>query len=183
MEQEINVINRERENKSISKVIWIEEALESLENKEYAIKLNSFGSFETNLFTNVDKAIVNMKSIKFQQTFVIVSGKLYPEFVEKFKKNIIDMCFAPKIIIFTKNKQNYIITSGIYQGNTFYNFGGVFDKFQDVIEFLRAEIKNKLEIKKADNVQLTFEYINNKQNLILPLFFKTLIDSSNKKCG
>ena len=180
MEQEINVINRERENKSISKVIWIEEALESPENKEYAIKLNSFGSFETNLFTNVDKAIVNMKSIKFQQTFVIVSGKLYPEFVEKFKKNIIDMCFAPKIIICTKNKQNYIITSGIYQGNTFYNFGGVFDKFQDVIEFLRAEIKNKLEIKKADNVQLTFEYINNKQNLILPLFFKTLIDSTNK---
>ena len=180
MEQNIYATKREKENKASPKVIWIDEALESLENKEYAQKLNSFGSFETYLFTNVDQAIVNMKLIKFQQTFIIVSGKLYyPEFVEKFKDNIKDMCFAPKILIFTKNKQDFVMTSRI-QNNTFYNFGGVYDRFDDIIEFLRAETQSKLEIKKADNVQLTFEYIDNKQKLILPLFFKTLIESTNK---
>ena len=180
MEQNIYAIKREKENKASPNVIWIDEALESLENKEYAQKLNSFGSFETNLFTNVDQAIVNMKLIKFQQTFIIVSGKLYyPEFVEKFKDNIKDMCFAPKILIFTKNKHDFVMTSRI-QNNTFYNFGGVYDRFDDIIEFLRAETQSKLEIKKADNVQLTFEYIDNKQKLILPLFFKTLIESTNK---
>ena len=30
---------------------------------------------------------------------------------------------------------------------------------------------------KSDNVELTFEYIDKKEKLILPLFFKTLIDS------
>ena len=180
MEQNIYATKREKENKASPNVIWIDEALESLENKEYAQKLNSFGSFETNLFTNVDQAIVNMKLIKFQQTFIIVSGKLYyPEFVEKFKDNIKDMCFAPKILIFTKNKHDFVMTSRI-QNNTFYNFGGVYDRFDDIIEFLRAETQSKLEIKKADNVQLTFEYIDNKQKLILPLFFKTLIESTNK---
>ena len=180
MEQNFYATSREKENKASPKVIWIDEALESLENKEYAQKLNSFGSFETNLFTNVDQAIVNMKLIKFQQTFIIVSGKLYyPEFVEKFKDNIKDMCFAPKILIFTKNKHDFVMTSRI-QNNTFYNFGGVYDRFDDIIEFLRAETQSKLEIKKADNVQLTFEYIDNKQKLILPLFFKTLIESTNK---
>ena len=180
MEQNIYATSREKENKASPKVIWIDEALESLENKEYAQKLNSFGSFETYLFTNVDQAIVNMKLIKFQQTFIIVSGKLYyPEFVEKFKDNIKDMCFAPKILIFTKNKHDFVMTSRI-QNNTFYNFGGVYDRFDDIIEFLRAETQSKLEIKKADNVQLTFEYIDNKQKLILPLFFKTLIESTNK---
>ena len=180
MEQNIYATSREKESKASPKVIWIDEALESLENKEYAQKLNSFGSFETYLFTNVDQAIVNMKLIKFQQTFIIVSGKLYyPEFVEKFKDNIKDMCFAPKILIFTKNKHDFVMTSRI-QNNTFYNFGGVYDRFDDIIEFLRAETQSKLEIKKADNVQLTFEYIDNKQKLILPLFFKTLIESTNK---
>ena len=180
MEQNIYATSREKESKASPKVIWIDDALESLENKEYAQKLNSFGSFETNLFTNVDQAIVNMKLIKFQQTFIIVSGKLYyPEFVEKFKDNIKDMCFAPKILIFTKNKHDFVMTSRI-QNNTFYNFGGVYDRFDDIIEFLRAETQSKLEIKKADNVQLTFEYIDNKQKLILPLFFKTLIESTNK---
>ena len=180
MEKNIYATSREKENKASPKVIWIDEALESLENKEYAQKLNSFGSFETYLFTNVDQAIVNMKLIKFQQTFIIVSGKLYyPEFVEKFKDNIKDMCFAPKILIFTKNKHDFVMTSRI-QNNTFYNFGGVYDRFDDIIEFLRAETQSKLEIKKADNVQLTFEYIDNKQKLILPLFFKTLIESTNK---
>ena len=180
MEQNIYATKREKENKASPNVIWIDEALESLENKEYAQKLNSFGSFETYLFTNVDQAIVNMKLIKFQQTFIIVSGKLYyPEFVEKFKDNIKDMCFAPKILIFTKNKHDFVMTSRI-QNNTFYNFGGVYDRFDDIIEFLRAETQSKLEIKKADNVQLTFEYIDNKQKLILPLFFKTLIESTNK---
>ena len=86
--------------------------------------------------------------------------------------NIKDMCFAPKILIFTKNKHDFVMTSRI-QNNTFYNFGGVYDRFDDIIEFLRAETQSKLEIKKADNVQLTFEYIDNKQKLILPLFFKT----------
>ena len=37
------------------------------------------------------------------------------------------------------------------------------------------------EIKKQDDVQLTFEYIDQKEKLILPIFFKSLIDTISKE--
>ena len=157
-------------------VIWIDEELDSEENKKYAEELNSFGSLIVRLFKNLDKAIEHMKYIEFQETKVIVSGKLYPEFVKKFKENIIDMCVAPKIIIFTRNKQTFVKSNKDYQNNTFYNFGGVVDTFQEVVKFLRSESELK-KINNEDDVQLTFEYIDKKEKLFLPLFFKTLIDN------
>ena len=157
-------------------VIWIDEELDSEENKKYAEELNSFGSLIVRLFKNLDKAIEHMKYIEFQETKVIVSGKLYHEFVKKFKENIIDMCVAPKIIIFTRNKQKFKETNKDYQNNKFYNFGGVVDSFQEVVKFLRSENELK-KINNADDVQLTFEYIDKKEKLFLPLFFKTLIDN------
>ena len=85
------------------------------------------------------------------------------------------MCVSPKIIIFTRNKQTFIENNKDYKNNTFYNFGGVVDTFQEVVKFLRSESKLK-KINNADDVQLTFEYIDEKEKLFLPLFFKTLID-------
>ena len=162
-------------------VIWIDEDLDNEKNKKYAEELNSFGSLIVRLFKNLDKAIGHLKYIEFQETKVIVSGKLYPEFVKKFKENIIDMCVAPKIIIFTRNKQTFVKSNKDYQNNTFYNFGGVVDTFQEVVKFLRSESELK-KINNAEDVQLTFEYIDKKEKLFLPLFFKTLIDNiSNDK--
>ena len=158
-------------------VIWIDEELDSEENKKYAEELNSFGSLIVRLFKNLDKAIEHMKYIEFQETKVIVSGKLYPEFVTKFKENIIDMCVAPKIIIFTRNKLTFLKSNKDYQNNKFYNFGGVVDTFQEVVKLLRSESELKKKINNADDVQLTFEYIDKKEKLFLPLFFKTLIDN------
>ena len=36
-------------------------------------------------------------------------------------------------------------------------------------------------MKKPDEVQLTFDYIRNKEDLVLPIFFKTLIDKESKE--
>ena len=80
-------------------VIWIDEELDSEEYKKYSEELYSFGSLIVRLFKNLDKAIEHMKYIEFQETKVIVSGKLYPEFVTKFKENIIDMKKLYSIIV------------------------------------------------------------------------------------
>ena len=159
-----------------SNVIWIDENLDNEENKKYSEELYSFGSLIVRLFKNLDKAIEQMKHIEFQETKVIVNDKLYYEFIQKFKENIIDMCIAPKIIIFTNNKQNFIEKNKNCKNNTFYNFGGVVDSFEDVKKFLKNEYKQK-NLKSIDDVQLTFEYIDKKEKLFLPLFFKTLIDN------
>ena len=122
-----------------SNVIWIDENLDNEENKKYVEKLYSFGSFIVRLFKNLDKAIERMKYIEFQDTKVIVNDKLYYEFIKKFKENIIDMCVAPKIIKFTNNKQNFFEKNKNYKNDTFYNFGGVIDSFDEVKKFLKNE--------------------------------------------
>ena len=160
-------------------VIWINEDLDNEDNKKYTNELNSLNSVNLRLFKNIDKAVEHMKFIEFQETKLIISGKLYHEFLKKFKENIIDMCVAPKIIIFTKAKENFLKNNKDLRNNTFYNFGGVVDTFQEVINFIKDETKLK-KINKENDIQLTFEYIDKKEKLLLPLFYKVLIDNISK---
>ena len=46
--------------------------------------------------------------MEFEETKVIISGRLYIDFVKTFKENLIDMCIAPKIIIFTSNEKRFL---------------------------------------------------------------------------
>ena len=89
-------------------IIWIDENIDNEENIIYFKELESIGLLNVRLFKQIDKAINHMKYIEFQETKVIISGRLYYEFVKKFKENIIDMCVAPKIIIFTIIKKNLL---------------------------------------------------------------------------
>ena len=60
----------------------------------------------------------------------------------------------------------------------FYNFGGVVENFNEVKKFLITSDKQK-KFKNSDDVQLTFEYIDKKEKLLLPLFYKVLIDNAS----
>ena len=68
--------------------------------------------------------------------------------------------------------------------NKFYNLGGFATRFYEVKKFLENEIENisenetfTEETNKLDEVQYTFEYIDCKEKLMLPLFFKALIEN------
>ncbi len=89
-------------------VIWIDENLDSEEKINYIYELKSLGSLKFDSFKKLDKAIKHLKKLEFEETKLIVSGELYSEFVAKFKENIINMCIAPKIIIFTDNKKEFL---------------------------------------------------------------------------
>ena len=162
----------------MSYTIWIDENIDNEENTQYVKDLESIALLNFRLFKEVDKAINHMKYIEFQETKVIISGKLYSEFVNKFKENIIDMCVAPKIIIFTKDKEKFIENNKDYQKNTnlFYKFGGISTSLNEIKKFLKDEII-PTKIKKPDDIQLTFEYIDSMEKLTLPIFFKSLIDN------
>ena len=87
--------------------------------------------------------------------------------------------------------------------NNFYNFGGVATSFSQIEDFFNSKNKeiilsdsilqnfeNSTNLKpfnteigvilidKSEKAQLTFEYIDKKEKLVLPLFFKALIDNS-----
>ena len=165
-----------------SKVIWIDENIDNEENTTYIDDLESSFSVKITPCKNVYTAINKLKEIKFIETKVIISGKLYNEFVRMFKDSITTIFVAPKIIVFTKDKTKFLENHRNFENNDniFYNHCGVADSLIEIIKFLKNEIvSNKINI--ADNARLTFEYIESKEQLVLPLFFKTLIEKSSNK--
>ena len=177
-------------------LIWIDPNLDTPENQEYAKQLIAINSLKFKSFKTVDEAITYMMDIKFEETQILVTGRLYVELVENFKQNIKEMCITPKIIVFTRNANNFLKYNVDYKNknNSFYNSGGILTDIKVVKNFLTLDIKKIKQIKQnnlinqinekkihgLDDVQLIFEYIDNKEKLILPLFYKTLIERSPK---
>ena len=58
-----------------------------------------------------------MKNLKFQETKVILSGRLYSEFIKDFKENLKEIFIVPIIIVFTRNKDNFIKYNKEYLNN------------------------------------------------------------------
>ena len=125
--------------------------------------------------------------------------------INKFKINIKDIFIAPKIYIYTNKKESFFkCNKEEYEKieNKFYTFGGIITKKNEIKDFLKKEkiinVNNTSQKNKKDtnmkiaslntqketketknnfNVQLTFEYIDSKDKLLFPMFFKSLIDS------
>ena len=184
----------------MSNIIWIDTNINGTETKIYVKQLKDKGYKNVKLYKNVNDAIYEMKLIKFEETFIIVSGKLYPEFVKCFKENVTFMHIVPKIIVFAFDKEKFFEYNKDFlnKENCFYNYGGINTLFKQVKEFIDNTKKiressltredlpipssylplvNQDKINSSNEIQLTFEYIDCKEKLILPLFFKTLIDN------
>ena len=188
----------------MSIIIWIDREIYNEENQRYAEEIKQLDNKKLRLFESISgDALDYMKSIQFEETKIIVSGRLFSEFINIFKDNILDICFAPKIIIFTGKEERFLGYNEDYEKNEnkFYTFGRIATIIDEVKDFLKMENNNKVsfsisqknqndsnncsisaikqdESKENNNYdsQLTFEYIDSKDKLILPLLFKTLID-------
>lgn len=159
----------------MTNVVWIDPEIDNLECAKYAQELKTFPLLKVNCYKDIDEGLDYIKAIQFEETKIILSGKIYNNFILKFKENIRDIFIIPKIIIFTykycnilqEDKYNFI-------NDKFYNFGGIKTDFEEIKKFIRDENIN-IYIKKEEP-QLTFEYIDNKSKLILPLLLKALIN-------
>ena len=180
----------------MSQLIWIDPNIDNNENTSYSKELRSMKSLKViKLFKKIDESIDYMKKIEFDETKIIVSGRLYTELVEKFKKNIKEMYITPKIIVFTGSKENFIELNKNYENkdNKFYTFGGIAVGFSQIKTFLNADNESKNNLlsdfqilssdfsndqieQKMEETKLIIEYIDNKEKLLLPLFFKSLIN-------
>ena len=157
-------------------VLWIDSNIENEENKVVINELKSIESLRLKLFKNIETAFEQLKYIEFKETKIIISEDLYSEFLKSFKEKILEMYVAPKIIIYAKNKENFIKTNKDFNNNKnkFYTFGGVATSYKELKLFLMNYKIN--EIKKQEDVELTIERIEQKEQLFLPLFFKSLIE-------
>jgi len=173
----------------IAEIIWIDPNIENLENTYYINELTYIYKAKIKTFKNVESSITYMKQIKFEEIKIIISSSNYSDLVKAFKQNINNMYIAPKIIVFTSTSSHYYENNKEYFNiDNFYKYGGITTKFKDVKKFLIDEPKFIIEEiniiqnynKKPNEVQLTFEYIDCREKLLLPLFFKTLLSDINK---
>ena len=183
--------------KSNSNVIWIDKNVDNIKNRKYIKEIESMNLFKLKSFKNIDDAIDYLKGINFEETKIIISGRFYADFVQAFKENILDMRIAPKIIVFTYDKKKFIEYNKEYEdkNNRFYNFSGIAILFSKIKEFLNSQTNQKLNIdiskefeeerlinsNKSNQTQLLFEYIDCREKLVLPLFFKSLIDKASNE--
>ena len=193
----------------MSIVIWIDQNVDNDINSIYAKDLREMSSIQfLRLYKNTEDAIANLKKIKFDETIIIVSGRLYSEFVAKFKENLLGLYIIPKIIVFTSTKTHFLEFNKDYENgtNNFYNFGGIATSFTQIEDFFKSKNKDititdsisqkyenpsnsklfyseivKILIDKSEEAQLTFEYIDKKEKLVLPLFFKELIENASNE--
>ena len=157
-------------------MIWIDKDINSKEKSDYIEEL-SYSGFKTKKCKEVMKAIKAMKFVKFEVIKIIIDDELYSEFVKIFKENLKYMLCIPAIIIFTKNKKKFLENNKDYKNNKFYNFGGVVDTFKEVKKFLNIKEYAQKKLNNSYDVEYTFEFIDKKEKLLLPLFYKTLIDN------
>ena len=163
----------------LSNIIWISQNVENEENAAYLKQLQSLGNFKVKSFKNIKESMIQIKSIHFEETFIIISGELYIEFIDSLQRNLVDINVIPKIIIFTENKSNFLNNNEKYMNiinHNFYNYGGIKTSFEEIQNFILNKSKNKLLLNEKDNENLIFEYIDNKEQLLLPLLYKTLVE-------
>ena len=124
---------------SYSLVLWIDNAMISNENKKFFKEIESINSIQFQKFNEVDKTITNLKSNELNDTKIIVKDNLFSEFIKKFLKNKSDIRCTPKIIIFTRDRQNFIDNNKEYQNdfNMFYIIWGIATTFEEINQMLK----------------------------------------------
>ena len=182
--------NENNENRNI---IWIDKNINNKENTKYLIYLNKrkfkIDTYD-DIFSGLNEILFNEDKY-FKDIYIILNGSLYQDFILQFKKFLIDIFVVPKIIILTNNKELFLEKNSNIKDiieNKFYNLGGIQTLFKDVDEgFLSKKlwkrnykIENRSLSSDIKGEQYTFEYINNKLELYLPIFYKALIKLNEK---
>ena len=85
-------------------VIWFDENYDNEENTGYINELKEYHNLKIKCFKDIEEGMKYIKTIEFVETNIIISGRLYGKFIDKFKEELKDIYIIPKIIIFTKNK-------------------------------------------------------------------------------
>ena len=189
------------------KVIWFDELINDDYNQECFKHLKSifknikgYQSLDEG-FENFYKAYIekeNENENEFEVIFVIISGKLFGRYIEKLKVNINKIINIPYTFIFTSlyfkeillNKspdREHILSydTMISVNDGFYNPGGVFDDFDELLyemklifKKLDQKIKTERRREKIDyNYEgvLTFEYLKKEEDLLAPTLYKDII--------
>ena len=150
-----NKIILNEKNKAKGYIFWIDQNVYNSENRSYlkSLKENPLYaklllSFHFFCFDNLEDVFeLLLKYINFKIVFIIISGRLYPDYYKELIRHIKFIKCLPICVIFTsdklkkiliKRKKQYYLTDDIFDSinNSFYNLGGVSSNFDYCINFI-----------------------------------------------
>ena len=193
--------NNNDKKPDLKHLIWIDSNFDNDENKGYMRRMKDLGFSNIRCFKTTEEGINYIKTIHFESTKIILSGRLYIEFIKKFKKNINNLYLIPKIAIFTGDKTKFIEYNKAHKViiDPFYNYGKINESYEEIKKFLMKNLSSdenktnninennaikstleKIYIKEKlgvnNNIQLTFEYVDCIEKLELPLLYQSIIN-------
>ena len=163
----------------MSLIIWIDELsnTETINGYEQEFSLSGYNKFKWfKNYRDAIKQIVNNEYV--EKIFIIIKGELYAEFIKEFKSKLKDIYIIPYIIIFTENKEEFVKRFPNILEYQFYNLGGIQINFENIKKCILNFPKEETELntKDEDEEKILFEFIDSKEQLLLPLLYKTLIE-------
>ena len=107
--------------------IWIDPNINNSENSEYTKNLSKIYAniSKISFFTNIKDSMKFFQNIKFNLTYIIVSGSLFSQFILELKNLENKISTVPKIIIFTSESTKTNIQKMKEINDSFYNIGGL----------------------------------------------------------
>ena len=81
-----------------------------IDKNKYAIleELKKLGCSNIEYIKNIDESIDKIKKTIFQEMRIIINGKLFSQFIEKFEMHLTEFFSIPKIVIFTENEELFL---------------------------------------------------------------------------
>ena len=167
-----NKINKKR------KYVWVDPAIEREPNVYYYKKLFLEKEIDCKKYDNIDDAfnfLIERKNI-FKEILIIISGKLFNSFYQKIKNNMELIKFSPTIIVFTSQEKEHLFINQLKMNNIYYD-NDLFDKRYIYTSF--SQIKDFINDNIQEESDLSFDIIDNLDQLIIPNYYCYLIEDAN----
>ena len=192
-------------------IIWIDNNINNQENQAYLSKLKirkinyepGLTEDELNIpneipynifeFDNIQFAIAFIKNLRFKETIIIISGRLFTNFIKILYKNLKYIYIIPEVIVFTSQMKNFYLPNEIEREH-FFSYRGATTSFDNVINYINKQqkiherflIQNQQIItynarNQPIDEKLIFEPIKDRKDLMLPMFYQTLLDVSKQE--
>ena len=144
--------------------------------------------YDIKSFDNVQNAVEELKNIKFKETIIIVSGRLFFDLARQIQNNINYIYVIPKIVVFSSQKKNYPFPNDI-PNETFYTYEGTKTSFEEIKYFVDTQLKKIGDYfqeneqsppmkKMATGNELIFENVENVN--ALPTFYQQFLNQSEE---
>ena len=168
-------------------LIWMDPNISDEEN-EYYQKMLKVCIPESYFFDNVDNGIEQLKLVYFKYTVIILSCQFYDYFYTRFQNNLKHFYSLSKVYIFTSEGNKYLVNEGLYNyQRKIYYIDELINEINKphLIELqensIQSELYNINEMYECKVQELTFDIVNQLEDMIFPIFFKNIITDFDYK--